>query len=164
MPEGHKSWCPLRKAQASGPSPAQSLILGAAFVALINVVGPGCADKNSPPPPVVPREMQLVERGYLYGKVRSASKTELILDDTDSGDGQRIVLSQRTKCVNLYGLNGHERASAQWIKPGTEVFVKAKRPNERGERIAKEVDIWDAPDSVKSRGKLRKSSSRDSQQ
>jgi hypothetical protein len=35
MPEGHKSWCSLHKAQASAPSPAQSLILGAAFVALI---------------------------------------------------------------------------------------------------------------------------------
>ena len=70
---------------------------------------------------------------YLYGVVKSVSKTELVLNKTALGDEQVFLLSPKTKFIQ----NG-KPSSLENLKIGDKVWVDKKK-NKAGDMLALKV-------------------------
>jgi hypothetical protein len=76
---------------------------------------------------------RLAFQDYLYGVVRSISKTEMVLDKTALGDEQVFLLSPKTKFI----LDG-KPSSLENFKVGDKVWVDKKK-NKAGDMLALKV-------------------------
>ena len=70
---------------------------------------------------------------YLYGVVKSISKTEMVLDKTALGDGQVFQLSPKTKFIQ-----DGKPSSLENFKAGDKVWVDRKK-NKAGDMLARKV-------------------------
>jgi hypothetical protein len=75
----------------------------------------------------------LAFQDYLYGVVKSISKTELVLDKTALGDGQVFLLSPKTKFIK-----DGKPSSLENLKVGDMVWVDKKK-NKAGDMLAVKV-------------------------
>ena len=72
-------------------------------------------------------------KDYLYGVVKSISKTEMVLDKTALGDEQVFLLSPKTKYIH----NG-KPSSLENLKVGDKVWVDRKK-TKAGDMLARSV-------------------------
>ena len=70
---------------------------------------------------------------YLYGVVKSISKTEMVLDKTALGDEQVFFLSPKTKYIQ-----DGKPSSLENLKVGDKVWVDRKK-NKAGDMLARRV-------------------------
>ena len=70
---------------------------------------------------------------YLYGVVKSISKTEMVLDKTALGDEQVFLLSPKTKFIH-----DGKPSSLENLKVGDKVWVDKKK-NKAGDMLARKV-------------------------
>ena len=67
-------------------------------------------------------DVSRVFQDYLYGVVKSISKTEMVLDKTALGDGQVFQLSPKTKFIQ-----DGKPSSLENFKVGAQVWVEVKK-------------------------------------
>jgi hypothetical protein len=98
---------------------------------------PGEAQHNPPKAETArfgtPEAGSLAFQDYLYGVVKSISKTEMVLDKTALGDEQVLRLSPKTKFI----LDG-KPSSLENFKVGDKVWVDKKK-NKAGDMLALKV-------------------------
>ena len=113
------------------------VILLAAFLALVTVVPAGMAQRQPEKadtgrfgnPTATGRFFQ----DFIYGVVKKANKTELVLDKTMFGDQQVFKLEEKTKFIH----NGKPSSLAD-LKVGEPVWLKVKK-DKAGNMVAKKV-------------------------
>ena len=98
---------------------------------------PGEAQRD-PPKPKTARfgaadDMSRMFQDYLYGVVKSISKTEMVLDKTALGDEQVFLLSPKTKFIQ-----DGKPSSLENLKVGDKVWVDRKK-NKAGDMLALKV-------------------------
>ena len=97
------------------------------------------ADAQHDPPKTETARFGTAEAGslsfqdYLYGVVKSISKTEMVLDKTALGDGQVFLLSPKTKFIQ-----DGKPSSLENLKAGDKVWVDRKK-NKAGDMLARKV-------------------------
>ena len=78
-------------------------------------------------------DVSRIFQDYLYGVVKSISKTEMVLDKTALGDEQVFLLSPKTK----FFLDG-KPSSLENFRVGDKVWVDRKK-NKAGDMLARKV-------------------------
>lgn len=87
-----------------------------------------------------PTSIARIYQTYIYGVVKKAEKSDLILDKTKFGNDQNFKLTKDTKFIQ----NG-KRTSRVPLKPGDMVWIDMKRDKKSGDMIAKKVVLGVAP-------------------
>jgi len=80
-----------------------------------------------------PEDVSRVFQDYLYGVVKTISKTEMVLDKTALGDGQVFQLSPKTKFIQ-----DGKPSSQDKFKAGDKVWVDVKK-EKTGNMLARKV-------------------------
>jgi len=80
-----------------------------------------------------PDDVSRVFQDYLYGVVKSISKTEMVLDKTALGDEQVFLLSPKTKFIQ-----DGKPSSLENFKVGDQVWVEVKK-NKAKNMLARKV-------------------------
>ena len=114
---------------------SKAIFLAVVLGMLISV--PGEAQQDPPKTETArfgtPEAGKLAFQDYLYGVVKSISKTEMVLDKTALGDGQVFQLSSKTKFIQ-----DGKPSSLENFKAGDKVWVDRKK-NKAGDMLALKV-------------------------
>ena len=84
-------------------------------------------------------DMSRIFQDYMYGVVKSVSKTELVLDKTTYGNEQVFHLSSKTKYFQ-----DRKPSSLDKLKTGDQVWVEMKK-DKSGKMLARKVYVGLAP-------------------
>jgi len=114
---------------------SKTIFLAVVLGLLISVMGKAQQD----PPKAetarfgTPEAGRLAYQDYLYGVVKSISKTEIVLTKTALGDEQVFLLSPKTKFIQ-----DGKPSSRENLKAGDKVWVDRKK-NKAGDMLALKV-------------------------
>ena len=113
----------------------KAIFLAVVLGLLISISGKGQQDppKNETARFGTPDDGNRAFQDYLYGVVKSISKTELVLNKTALGDDQVFLLSPKTKF-----LHDGKPSSPENLKVGDQVWVDKKK-NKAGDMLALKV-------------------------